>query len=109
MPEFAPLFEGNVLPKNTSVLPNRLVKNGLNATTIGAAAGVATSVNKARVAHPPARGGDGKQVIENESLINRNSTAADVTEMKRIYTRKKPAFGFVRDLSGNGGGAFTRG
>lgn len=113
MPEFAPGFDGanaNVLPKNTTVLPSRLARNALNATTIGAAAGTATSSTKSRVKGRTSTEADlfNTRVVESETMINRNSTAADVTEMKRIYTKKKPSFAFARDLSGNGGPAFTR-
>jgi hypothetical protein len=113
MPEFAPGFDGanaNVLPKNTQPLTNRLVKNGLVATTIGAAAGTSTVVSKSRVKHTTAAEPDkfNANKVEAESLINRNSAAADVTEMKKQFTKKKPSFAFARDLSGNGGPAFTR-
>lgn len=113
MPEYAPGFDGanaNVLPKNTTTLPNKLVKNALVGTTVGAAAGTATVVNKAQVKGRTSSENDkfNANAVETASLINRNSTAADVTEMKRVFTKKKPSFAFARDLSGNGGPAFTR-
>lgn len=113
MPEYAPGFDGanaNVLPKNTTKMANTLVKNGLVATTIGAAAGTSTVVNKARVKHSTSTEPEryGTRVVETEALINRNSAAADVTEMKRVFTKKRPSLTFPRDLSGNGGPAFTR-
>lgn len=111
MPEFAPGFEGgtdhNVLPKNTQPLTNYLVRNGLVSTTIGAAAGVATSVAKSRRKWTPTVNEE-IGAVESESLINRNSAAADVTALKSKFTKKKPSFAFARDLSGNGGPAFTR-
>lgn len=112
MPEFAPGFEGgsdkNVLPKNTQPLTNTLVKNALVGTTVGAAAGTLTTANKARRKHPVTVNEEAKPTIETEALINRNSTAADVTRMKTVFTKKKPSFTMPRDLSGNGGPAFVR-
>lgn len=110
MPEYAPGFDGasgSVIPKPTNPLVNRLVANGLVASTIGAAAGGATSVTKSRIKAPTIPK-EHKPDIEAEALINRNSTAADVTAMKTRFTEKKPSFAFVRDLSGNGGAAYTR-
>jgi hypothetical protein len=111
MPEYAPGFAGGtdreVLPKNTTPLTNRLVNNGLVSTTVGAAAGVATSVAKTRRKWTPTVAEE-IGAVESQSLINRASTAADVTAMKTKFTKKKPSFAFVRDLSGNGGPAFTR-
>jgi hypothetical protein len=118
MAEFAPGFEGgtdkNVLPKNTQPLTNSRVTAALAGTTIGAAAGAATVATNARRAHPVNPNQEAKAPIETETLINRNSTAADVTALKTLNTRKtkvtakKPSFAFARDLSGNGGSAFTR-
>lgn len=113
MAEYAPGFDGtntNVLPKNTQPLTNRSVKNALVGTTVGAAAGAATSASKAQVKGRTSQEADtfNTKAVETATLINRNSTAADVTEMKRVMTKKKPSFAFPRDLSGNGGPAFTR-
>lgn len=114
MPEFAPGFDDNsnrsVLPKNTSGLINKSVRNALNGTTIGAAAGTVTTVNKTQVKGRTSQNADtfGTTAVENFQPINRASTAADVTEMKRVLTKKKPSFAMPRDLSGNGGPAFTR-
>lgn len=110
MPEFAPGFDGanqNVLPKNTQPLTNSLVRNGLVSTTVGAAAGTSTVVNKSKIEGRNSTQAD-KQVVAAEALINRNSTAADVTALKSKFTKKRPAFAMPRDLSGNGGPAFTR-
>lgn len=111
MPEWAPGFEGgterNVLPKNTTPLTHRLVNNKLVATTVGAAPGVATSVVKARRKHPT-NVNEEIGAVENETMINRNSAAADVTALKSKFTKKKPSFAFAADKSGNGGPAFTR-
>lgn len=114
MPGFAPGFDDSVnksiLPINSQPLTNRLVKNGLVGTAIGAAAGVSTVVNKSRVKANTTTGRDnfGTNSVEAESLINRNSAAADITELKRVTTKKRPSLAFPRDLSGNGGPAFTR-
>jgi len=111
MPEYAPGFEGgtdrNVLPKNTTPLTGRLVRNGLVGTVTGAAPGVATNVVKSRRKHPT-NVNEEIGAVESETLINRASTAGDVTALKSKFTKKKPAFAFPRDLSGNGGPAFTR-
>jgi len=96
-----------VLPKNTTPLTNRLVRNGLVNTTTGAAPGVATSVVKARRKHPT-NVNEEIGAVESETLINRNSAAADVTAIKAKDIKKKPSFAFPKDLSGNGGPAFTR-
>ena len=106
MPDFAPLFDANTLPKNTTPLTERAVTNALVGTTVGAAAGSATSVTKARVPHTVDNAG--KKNAEVITPINRNSTAADVTAMKSKFTKKKASFAYARDLSGNGGPAFTR-
>jgi len=111
MAENAPGFEGGtergILPKNTQPLTNRLVRNGLTNTATGAAPGVSTNVVKSRRKHPT-NVNEEIGAVEVETLINRNSAAADVTELKRRNIKKKPSFAFPRDLSGNGGPAFTR-
>lgn len=114
MAENAPLFngaDGGILPKNTTPLTNRLVNNGLVSTTVGAAAGTTTTVNKTHVKGHSSTDPDpfGAATLESEALINRASAAADVTAMKTKFTKKKASFGYVADLSGNGGPAFTRG
>jgi hypothetical protein len=111
MAENAPGFEGGtekgILPKNTTPLTNRLVRNGLVGTVTGAAPGVATSVVKSRRKHPT-NVNEEIGAVESETLINRNSAANDVTALKSKFTKKKPSFAFPKDLSGNGGPAFTR-
>jgi hypothetical protein len=110
MPGYAPLFGDNAtnVPVNTTPLTNRLVTNELLVETVGAAAGAAALATKSRVKHPTTPNQEVKPVIESESLINRNTTAADLTAVETKFTKKKPSFAFVRDLSGNGGPAFTR-
>jgi len=112
MAENAPGFEGGtergILPRNTTPLTHRLVNNKLVATTVGAAPGAATSVVKGRRQHPVNVLEESVAKIEQEQLINRNSTAADAAALKQKFTKKKPSFAFPKDLSGNGGPAFTR-
>jgi len=112
MAENAPGFEGGtergILPKNTQPLSNYLVRNGLVGTVTGAAPGAATNVVKARRQHYVNPNEESVAKIEQEALINRNSAAADVTALKSKFTKKKPSFAFPKDLSGNGGPAFTR-
>lgn len=112
MAEFAPLFSdlGNVLPKNTQPLTDRQTRDALISTTIGAAAGAATAATRARVKHNSGIDGvnAGKVTVESTSPINRNSTAADVTALKAKTTLKNASLAFPKDLSGNGGPAFTR-
>lgn len=114
MAEFAPGFDDSVnksvLPKNTQPLTNRLVNNALVGTTVGAVAGTATVASKTKVKGRTSTAADtfNAGAVESESLINRNSTAGDVTALKSKFTKKKPSFAMPRDLSGNGGPAFTR-
>lgn len=109
MAEFAPLFteNGSVLPKNTTPLTNRLVTNELVDETVGAAAGATATVTRARVPANSA-GNSGKINAETVTEINRATTAADLTAVENKFRKKKPSFAFPRDLSGNGGPAFTR-
>lgn len=108
MPEYAPLFSPtNVLPKNTTPLTDRLTTNELIDETVGAAAGATATVTRARV--PANAGGNsGKVTAETQTLIDRATTAADITAIENKFRKKKPSFAFPRDLSGNGGPAFTR-
>lgn len=112
MAEYAPLYteNGSVLPKNTQPLTDRQTRDALVSTTVGAAAGASTVASRARVKHNSSRSGDngGQMQIETINPINRNSAAADVTEMKKKFTLKNAQLVFPRDLSGNGGPAFTR-
>lgn len=111
MPEYAPGFDGangNILPKNTQPLTEKLATNALVASTVGAAAGGATAATIAQRVHPQNVNQEAKPLLTARTIINRNSTAADVTALKSKFTKKKPSFAFVRDRSGNGGGSFTR-
>lgn len=112
MPEFAPLFSdlGNVLPKNTNPLKDSQQADALANVTIGAAAGATATATRARVKHNSSLAADvgGKVLTETINPINRASTAGDVTLLKNKFVKKNAAFVFPRDLSGNGGPAFTR-
>lgn len=109
MAEYAPLFSdvGNILPKNTNPLTDRQTRDALIGTTVGAAAGAATVASRARVKHP-ANVNEETGRVETINPINRNSAAGDVTAIKSKTTLKNPSLVFPRDLSGNGGPAFTR-
>jgi hypothetical protein len=112
MAEFAPLFveNGSVLPKNTQPLTDRQTRDALIASTVGAAPGGATLATRARVKNNGSVVGDngGKTAVETINPINRVSAAADVTALKAKTTLKNASLAFPRDLSGNGGPAFTR-
>lgn len=100
----------NDFPLNTDTpLAERTVRNEIANDTIGAAAGANTAlVTKARVkAGNNAVTGHGRPAIETETVINRLTTAADVTALKAKVV-KATSLVFPRDLSGNGGGAFSR-
>lgn len=109
MAEYAPNFDNNILPKNTTPLTNRRVTNALVSTTVGAVAGTTTTVNTAQVGQPSKLIEESKRNINSIAEINRASTAADVTALKTKFTKKKPQFVFPADKSGNGGPSFTRG
>jgi len=72
-------------------------------TLIGAAAG--SNATKTKVQVKGQNGTDvGSPVIETVTLINRNTTAADVTAFKALFARTVFPTTYVLDLSGNGGG-----
>ena len=70
---------------------------------MGAAAGGTASVNKVQVR---AQNGSnvGSPVIETVSLINRATTAADLTAFQALMNRNVNPATYPPDLSGNGGG-----
>lgn len=101
-----PSFRGRVsrlMRKNRNAMR---VLNELMQTTIGAAAGSAAADSYKRVQGVQALndvGSGGAVPIVTRTLIDRNSTAADVTELKKLFTDdSKPTY--VVDASGNGGG-----
>jgi hypothetical protein len=127
MPGFAPAFDtgggGSVLPIGTRIPMQERFRRlaneyGLDETTallnvtIGAVAGTTATKSRARVKHNSGGAGDngGKMQTETFTPINRASTAGDVTALKALFAgvRKQPS-PYPRDLSGNGGPAFTPG
>lgn len=76
---------------------------------IGAASGgAALATHKEIAGITPFGGGGGLRTISTVEDINRNTTAADITLLKELVfnvkTRPSP---YVRDLSGNGGPAYS--
>ena len=77
---------------------------------LGAAAGGAASATHKRVSQPtdtltnPLALG-GQRTINNDTLVSRNTTAADVTLLKTLIDRPYFPTTYPRDASGNGGGS----
>lgn len=115
-----PSFRGRVsrlLRKNRNAMR---VLNELMDTTIGASAGSAAAASYSRVdpekTTQSVTGYDGNsytvpviddvggaRAIETRTMISRNSTADDVTELKKLFSDdSKPTY--PTDASGNGGG-----
>lgn len=89
----------------------RIFRNGaataaatqLLATLIGAVAGTTATKTKAQVRAQ--NGSDvGSPQIETINLVNRATTAADVTAFKALFARTVFPTTYAPDLSGNGGG-----
>lgn len=79
-------------------------------TLLGAAVGGAASKTHTRVAaETPNFGvsGGGARTIETVTDISRNSTAADLAMLKEMTVNVKTRPSYPKDLSGNGGPAFT--
>lgn len=120
MPGFAPAFDGangNLLPLNTTSPQLRLAtRNAIIESVVGAAVGGAVLVNRTQVkaGTTSTDNNAGKVQLEAFADINRVSNAQDVANVKAQakefdQARKNVAsFAFPRDLSGNGGPAFTR-
>ncbi|HSW91803.1 MAG TPA: hypothetical protein VLG09_04105 [Candidatus Saccharimonadales bacterium] len=127
MPGFAPGFEtgggGSVLPVGTRKPIQQRYRQwanefGMEDTTallnvlIGAVAGTTATKGHTRVKHNSGSAVDngGKMQVEAPNTINRASTAQDVTDLKALFAnvRRAPS-PYPRDLSGNGGPAFTPG
>lgn len=102
----SPLFS-NDFPLDTGPLTNRFVHDEIANETIGAAAGATAASTNARIAAGTDRE-RGIRTIETVTNINRATTAADITALKGDVVRARPSLAFPRDLSGNGGAAFTR-
>lgn len=101
--------------KRTANRSSHRVITELFDTLIGAASGGAASATHKQVAaqDPSALGfssanGGGARTIETITDINRASTAADITLLKEMVfgVTTRPAT-YPRDLSGNGGPAYT--
>jgi hypothetical protein len=106
MPEFAPGFPNNTLPKNTTPLTERAVFNEVADKVIGAAAGATATVTRAQVPHDVNNAG--RRTAVTSTRINRATTSADISAVKSKVIRKRSSLAFPRDRSGNGGPAFTR-
>lgn len=79
-------------------------------TLLGAAVGGAASKTHTRVeAVTPTSGpsGGGLRTVETVTDISRNSTAADLAMLKEMTVNVKTRPSYPKDLSGNGGPAFT--
>jgi hypothetical protein len=70
----------------------------------GAAAGGAASVTKKRVTATQGGNLDGLIPIETQTILSRNTTAADLTAIKALMDRVVYPSSYPADLSGNGGG-----
>jgi hypothetical protein len=72
-------------------------------TLLGASAGSTATATKKQVsgANPP---GAGLPVIETVTLVNRATTAADLTAIQALFNRTPAPASYAVDLSGNGGG-----
>ena len=91
------LFTGN----------NRVVRRLINALTGAAAGGTATETRTRIVAvqaNNDANAYGGLQTPETINLINRATTAADVTNLKALVNRSPVPSSYAADVSGNGGG-----
>jgi hypothetical protein len=74
----------------------------------GAAAGANATVNRERVKGTPAKDDPaalgGLVQMELQSVINRNTTAADITYIQTVLDEITAPAPYVADVSGNGGG-----
>jgi hypothetical protein len=124
---FAPAFDtgggGSVLPTYTRIPMQQRIRQyaneqGMDDTMallnvlIGAVSGTTALKQRTKVKHNSGSAGDngGKMQVELQTSINRASTAGDVTALKALVAnvRRAPTV-YPKDLSGNGGAAFTPG
>lgn len=70
---------------------------------LGAATGGTATATKKQVQHVTGAPG-GLVPIETVTLINRTTTAADLTAFQALMNRTPTPFSYPADLSGNGGG-----
>lgn len=106
----SPLFANNFPLNTTETYASKRARGVAADVTVGAVAGTTATRNVARVQNDPITSNSGKRLIANDAEINRATTAQDVTNLKNAVKGEKIASSLVfpRDLSGNGGGAFTR-
>lgn len=76
---------------------------------IGAAPGGASgnTTRKRIKAAGSGEDGGGKRTIETETIINRNTTEADVTVLKELMAKVNRSPAYPRDKSGNGGNSYS--
>jgi len=72
-------------------------------TILGAAPGTTATKTKKQVQHVIGAPG-GAVPVETISLVNRATTAADVTAFQAMFTRLNGPITYPADVSGNGGG-----
>lgn len=114
MPGFSPLFNDATygIPIDTTSRYNEIsAQEAVADVLVGAVAGTTATKNRTRVAHSTnAQAKDGGRIpTEVNAIINRATTAADTANLKRTLGRpNRASFAFARDLSGNGGPAYTR-
>lgn len=87
---------------------NRVIRRLINVLT-GAVAGTTATETRSRIvavqAMNDALAYGGLQTPETINLINRASTAADVTNLKALVNRSPVPSFYAADVSGNGGGS----
>jgi hypothetical protein len=107
----APLFN-NDFPLNTSnAYPSRKSHDAVANAIVGAAPGAAVNVVNNRLVHRTNDQADvfGSRSVETVTELNRNTTSQDATNIKsEVVIQNSGGLVFARDLSGNGGPAFTR-
>lgn len=109
MAGYSPIF-GELTLTNRKALSRQYFKLGrrtrvireLLDTLIGAAAGGTASLTQKRIQHSRVELG-GVRVVETQTMINRASTATDVTNLKEYLSdRSNPATAYEPDLAGDG-------
>lgn len=105
----------NGITQNDAIMA-RTFRNGaataaairLMRTLLGAAAGSTATKTKAQV--QAVQGGNltGVQTIETINLVNRATTAADLTAFQALLDRDVKPATYIEDASGNGGGGKFR-
>jgi hypothetical protein len=101
----------NDFPLGSTITNNRdAVHDEIADKVIGAAPGATATVSRTRIKGSTTTGKDNsaKVDLENVTLFSRATTSADVAALKEEVIRKPTSLAFPRDLSGNGGPAFSR-